>query len=205
MRVLLTPASYEVDFRKLLNKLRLRTTKAKPLLRADALLRWREAKAKADDKPRQQIMRDDLLAELALQAPKSKEDFRSIRGLQERQLKHATAIEILDIIKAASQKDDSEAPALPKPENHDRVPPLPYEALKLLLKYVAETEGVAEKIIASTRDLSDLARYEDDADIPCLKGWRFACFGKLALSFLSGETIISHADSHLQLKTSNSL
>ncbi len=202
-RVLLDPKSYDVDFRKLLHKLKLRTNKPHILARALYLLKWRETTAEAENKPRQHMMRDDLIAELAVQNPTSKEDFRKIRGMRDRLLKHTVTMEILDVLKTASNLPAEDCPALPKPENLERVDSLAQDALRLILTYISVKEDVAEKIIASAKDLSALIRYREKASIPCMTGWRKECFGELALAFLDGKLSIDYDESGLRLRETN--
>ena len=64
------------------------------------------------------------------------------------------------------------------------------ELLKVLLKMVAERNGVAARIIASTDDLERIAA-DDNADVPALKGWRRLLFGEQALALKQGELALS--------------
>jgi ribonuclease D len=59
------------------------------------------------------------------------------------------------------------------------------ELLKVLLKAVAEQEGVAPKIIATVEDLEAVAE-DDEADVPILHGWRRSLFGEKALALKNG-------------------
>ena len=60
------------------------------------------------------------------------------------------------------------------------------ELLKVLLKAVAEQEGVAPKIIATVEELEAIAE-DDRADVPSLHGWRRKLFGEKALALKAGE------------------
>ena len=55
---------------------------------------------------------------------------------------------------------------------------------------VAEEQGVAARIIASTDDLEKIAA-DDHADVPALKGWRRQLFGEQALALKRGELALS--------------
>ena len=48
------------------------------------------------------------------------------------------------------------------------------ELLKVLLRQVAEAQGVAAKMIATVDELEALAQSTMQADVPALKGWRRA-------------------------------
>jgi ribonuclease D len=55
------------------------------------------------------------------------------------------------------------------------------------LKLVAEKEGVAPKVLASSDDLDRIAADGDNADVPAFHGWRRAVFGEQALKLVHGE------------------
>ena len=64
------------------------------------------------------------------------------------------------------------------------------ELLKVLLRLVAEAEGVAAKVLASSDDIERLASEGEDADVPALHGWRREVFGERALQLVRGEIAI---------------
>jgi len=64
------------------------------------------------------------------------------------------------------------------------------ELLRVLLKAKSEEAGVAAKLIASSADLDQLA-YSDEADVPCLRGWRHELFGAAALDLKAGRIALS--------------
>jgi ribonuclease D len=57
----------------------------------------------------------------------------------------------------------------------------------VLLKLIAEKNGVATKIIATGDDLDLLAAKGEEADVAALKGWRRDLFGLPALKLIRGE------------------
>ena len=61
------------------------------------------------------------------------------------------------------------------------------EMLKVLLKLIAEKNGVASKIIASSDDLDAIASRGEEADVAALNGWRRELFGEPALKLIQGE------------------
>ena len=64
------------------------------------------------------------------------------------------------------------------------------ELLKVLLKMVAERQGVAAKVIATTDEL-DLIADSDEADVPALHGWRRELFGEKALALKQGKLALA--------------
>jgi ribonuclease D len=64
------------------------------------------------------------------------------------------------------------------------------ELLKVLLRLVAEKEGVAAKVLASSDDIDRIAAEGEAADVPALHGWRREVFGDEALRLVRGEIAI---------------
>ncbi len=203
MQALLNPKTYEVDPMRLLFKLKLRTSKPHVLARAFHLVKWRENQAMVDDKPRQSIIRDDLIAELATQYPKTIDEFRKTRGIRDRLLARKIAEGIIDVLTTASALPPQECPTLPAPINETAIDPLTQDLLRVLLKYISEKEEVAERILAPSKDLMALIRHKNKADLACLKGWRYEIFGKLALEFMDEKIALSVKDGKVLL-TKNS-
>jgi len=63
------------------------------------------------------------------------------------------------------------------------------ELLKLLLKTKSESHNVAQRLIATSEDIEDLAQ-SDTADVPALHGWRRELFGNDALKLKHGKLAI---------------
>ena len=59
--------------------------------------------------------------------------------------------------------------------------------LKVLLKIIAEKQGVAAKVLATSDDIDRIAAEGENADVPALQGWRRAVFGDAALKLVRGE------------------
>jgi ribonuclease D len=60
----------------------------------------------------------------------------------------------------------------------------------VLLKLVAEEEGVAPKVLASSDDIDRIAAKGEEADVPALSGWRREVFGERALALVRGEVAL---------------
>jgi ribonuclease D len=114
-------------------------------------------------------------------------------------LKEEVKEEIIDNVLIGLSMKDKDLPKLPKKRK------LPYgtnnrvSLLKILLNSVSEKYDVAQKLIASTKDLEDLIA-NDNADIKTLKGWRYELFGKRALEFKNGKIAIVMNNNNIELK-----
>ena len=67
----------------------------------------------------------------------------------------------------------------------------PSNSSKVLLRQVAEKQGVAAKMIATTDELEALASDDNSADVPAMKGWRRQLFGEKALRLKHGRLALT--------------
>lgn len=197
---LLSPDTYEVDHLKLLQKIRFRSPKAIHYMRGYELIKFRESTAQRKNNPRQTILKDDTIAALAMLGPTSEKDVTSLRSnlsaaLGDAKLKGG----VLKAIHQANlaMPEDYPLPVVKKAETP--VASGTQDLLKILLKHQAESYGVAEKMIALSKDLIQLARYGQEAQVACLKGWRYDIFGSQALALLEGHLSFSIKDGRLQI------
>jgi ribonuclease D len=190
MGVLTDPATYRTDPETAWRRLKTRSNNVKFLTAAAALAAWREREAQARDVPRNRVLKDDALLEIASSRPRTLEDLSASRLLQREGRKPAAAEALLAAI--------AEAEANPRPglaEADERAEPKPGSAalvdlLKVLLKAKCDAADVAQKLVASSADLEALAN-EDAPNIAALSGWRREVFGDDALRLKRGEIALS--------------
>ncbi len=73
------------------------------------------------------------------------------------------------------------------------VPPVLGDMMRVLLKIQCEAHGVAQKLIASSSDLDQIAA-DDHAYVPALQGWRREIFGDAALELKHGRIALTIRD-----------
>jgi ribonuclease D len=110
---------------------------------------------------------------------------------------------ILEAIKSGLAMDHA---SLPAPDNgrddlSDQAQAAT-EILKLALKVVCESEGIAPKLVANSADIEAIA-IDDKADIPLMHGWRRQVFGQLALEIKHGEAFIGLHNGKVRLLTAS--
>src|SRR3546814_2347982 len=81
MAILADPATYELPPENAWKRLKPRTTKPEYLAVLQAAAAWREVEARNRDIPRQRIIREETLMEIAAHPPKAAEDLERMRGL----------------------------------------------------------------------------------------------------------------------------
>jgi ribonuclease D len=151
------------------------------------LAAWRERAARERDLPRNRIVRDDLLLEIAAHRPRSVEE---LRGQERISLDRESARQVVAAIEEALALATDQLPHLePPPEVPRGIGPL-VELLRVLLKLRSEESEVAQRLIATTADLEALAQH-DDPELPTLRGWRREIFGEEALALKAGRLALT--------------
>jgi ribonuclease D len=184
MDILTSPDTYRMDPDNAWQRLRARVRKPKELAILIEVAAWREREAKARDVPRGRILKDDVVADIAVQAPTTIERLGSLRSLPKGFEKSKWGQDIPDLVKKALARDPKTLPQI------ERSKPAPngtaiVELLKVLLRMTSERHAVASKVIATVDDLERIAA-DDNADVAALKGWRRELFGEKALALKAG-------------------
>jgi ribonuclease D len=190
MALLADPATYETPPENSWRRLKPRTAKGEYLAVLQAAAAWREVEARARDIPRQRIIRDETMMEIAAHPPKSADDLERMRGLSKGFAEGKMGQGLLAAItaKLASPKDTW--PVLEREPDLPRgIGPL-VELLKVLLKLKCDDHDVAQKLLANSSDLDRIAA-DDNANVPALQGWRRELFGEDALRLKRGEIALA--------------
>jgi ribonuclease D len=189
MGVLCSPETYRMDPDNAWQRLRARVRKPKELAVLIEVAAWREREAKTRDVPRGRILKDDLVADIAVQAPTSVERLASLRSLPKGFEKSKWGQEIPDLVKKALARDPKTLPVIERSKPAANGTAI-VEMLKVLLRMTSERHAVASKVIATVDDLERIAA-DDNADIPALKGWRRELFGEKALAMKAGRLALA--------------
>ncbi|WP_300303933.1 ribonuclease D [Ferrovibrio sp.] len=198
MAVLADPATYEIPPENAWKRLRPRTTKPEYLAVLQAAAAWREIEARNRDIPRQRIIRDETLMEIAAHPPKTADDLERMRGLSKGFAEGKMGAGLLAAIAAKQASPKETWPVMERePELPRGIGPL-VELLKVLLKMKCDDHDVAQKLIASSSDLDKIAA-DDRADVPAMHGWRREVFGNDALRLKHGELALAAEGARIKL------
>jgi len=191
MAILENPATYDPDPRDAYKRIKSRGAKGQTLAVLRELADWREGEARRVDVPRNRILRDEALVEIAHHTPKNAEALGRTRGLGKRMAEGRGGEAILAAVKRGLDLDRDDWP-----KSADR-PKLPHgigpmaDLIKVLLKLRAEDAEVASRLIASADDVERIAGLGEDADVRALTGWRRQVFGDDALRLKRGEIALA--------------
>jgi ribonuclease D len=185
MAALADPATYRPDPETIWERLRPRTTNRRMLGTLRAAAAWREREAQRINIPRQRLIRDESLLELAATAPVTAEALGRIRGISRGFAEGPTGQGLLAALAEAAALPDDALPDGRGQREGPKASPALVALLKVLLAAKAEAHDVAPKLLASSDDLDRLAT-ESEPDVPALHGWRLSVFGEDALALKAG-------------------
>lgn len=194
--ILADPRTYENDPYKAWERVKVKTPKPKTLAVLREIAAWREKQAQEKDIPKGWVMRDESLADMAAQMPKTPQQLKKIRGISEDMANNHVGKALLKAIEKALESDPKTWPQITK---RKQIPPnvaATIDILRMLLKVQSSEEGVATKLLASSEDIEAIAQ-NDNADVPAMKGWRYEIFGKEALALKHGHLAIGLKDSKI--------
>ncbi|MEM7581822.1 MAG: ribonuclease D [Acidobacteriota bacterium] len=163
--------------------LRLGASKTLPPRKLEALRRlaeWRELKARKRDLPRNFVLHDKTLVELARKLPRERNALRRIESLGRSAFqRHGT--KLIDLIRSALAVPPSELPEA-QPRARDLSPyRSQVQELRQEVKTIADRLGLPPELLATRKSVEKLARRFFDSRSPTLppelRGWRQAVVG----------------------------
>ncbi len=185
MAVLALPATYRPDPDAMWERLRPRTANRRMLGLLRAAAAWREREAQRVNIPRQRLLKDESLLEIAATAPGSAEALARVRGISRGFAEGRSGTGLVAALQEAAALPETALPESPRGKDGPRASPALVSLLKVLLVAKCEEHNVAPKLLASSDDLDRLAA-EPEPDIPALQGWRRDMFGADALALKAG-------------------
>ncbi|HAD25032.1 MAG TPA: ribonuclease D [Alphaproteobacteria bacterium] len=190
MAILTAPSTYEMHPENAWLRIKARGANRRFLGVLKHVAAWREQAAQDRDIPRNRVLRDEALVEIAGHPPKSIKELGDLRnvpkGVAEGRLGQALLAAILEGVAL----DEAELPTLPKKPAVTTNNGSLVELMKVLLKRQCEEAGVAPRLVANATDL-ELIAADDNAPVPALSGWRYELFGQAALNLKHGKLALA--------------
>jgi ribonuclease D len=190
MKVLTSSATYEQHPERAWERFKTRARKPRDLAVLMDLAAWRESEAQARDVPRSRVLKDDVLVEVALAAPRSQDALANLRAFPRGMERSRAGEEILAAVERGLARDPKSLPKIERERRNGAGSAATVELLKVLLRQVSDESGVAGKMIATVDDLEAIAS-DDKADVPALRGWRRKLFGARALELKYGKLALT--------------
>jgi ribonuclease D len=198
MAILTDPATYRLEPSEAWRRLKVHSNNRRLLALVHALASWRETAAQQRNLPRSRVLRDESLLEIAAHAPHNAADLGRTRGLGNGFANGKLGGEILAVITRVLALPESDYPQPPtRRDTPAGLGPL-IDLLRVLLKLRCEENDVAQKLVADSDDLEQIAA-DDNAAVRALSGWRAELFGKDALDLKHGRLAVTAAGKRVKL------
>jgi ribonuclease D len=198
MAILTNPATYRTDPETAWERLKLRGNNRRFLAMVRTLAAWREQEAQRINIPRQRLLKDETLMEIAAIAPTNPEALSRARGITRGFADGRTGASLLEAAAATIALPEASLPHAPRQRDTAKPSAALVQLLKVLLTARCEENQVAPKLIASSDDIDRIAS-EDAPDVPALHGWRRTVFGEDAVALREGRVALGVDGKRIQL------
>lgn len=192
--ILTNPGTYELDPEDAWRRLKTRSNDRTFLAVLKTTASWREEQAREKNLPRNRIVRDEALMEIAATKPKDQRALSKLRHVGNGVAMGRMGKQILEALKIGLEMEGDERPSLPQKRKVPASAEPTVELLKVLLKHKCTSHEVAQKLVANTSDLEKIA-IGDLENVPALQGWRNEVFGEDALKLREGKLALSVIES----------
>lgn len=176
--MLLDESLYSTDVSQAIHRLKgARNLRGRPRAAAEGLARWRESEALRLNRPRQWILRDQVLLDMAMKLPASKQALRGIENLPAKVLQRA-GDRLIDIIVNSGNDRHYRPPRAPNEEQKRTL-----KAMQAIVAECADDLVLSAEIIAPRKELS-AAILNRETDSRVFSGWRRELVGERLLALL---------------------
>ncbi len=197
MHALSQPSLYRVDPEAAWERIKVRSREPRFLGRLKALSAWREREAQQRDLPRQRLLKDEQIQEIAAYNPRDAESLAHSRGFSRQAAEGKLGQRILAVLAEAQPLELERPPRRPE-RTASANTRARTELLRVLLRLASERHGVATRLIASGSEIERLAAGERDG-LLALTAWRAEIFGKDALALVEGCLALTSTEGGVQV------
>ena len=198
IKALQDPALYKLDPLLAWKRLKPRTSNKRFLAILASLAEWREREAQTRDLPRNRVIKDEALMEIAAHPPTDAAGLDHIRAVPKGFSSSRLGKGLLEALAKGQNADPPDGIEPERPRRKREPSASSIDLLKTLLRLRAEEAGVAPRLIANADDIERIAAREDQG-VAALTGWRADVFGhdakalrdgKLAIALEKGEAVV---------------
>jgi ribonuclease D len=165
------------------------------------LAEWREKAAQTEDRPKNWLLRDEILFDLAKLQPESVSDLAAVRSINERTVQRYGK-ELCQLITVAKNRPPIPLTLKERPAKKTQQQEAILDILTALVRIRAEENALNPTILATRKDLEALL-FNGDEESPLLHGWRFAMAGRELVGLLKGELLLGVEAERLSIIASN--
>ncbi|MEN8260476.1 MAG: ribonuclease D [Pseudomonadota bacterium] len=165
-----------------------------------ALAQWREQTAQTQDRPRNWLLKDESLFDLARLKPETPDELEKIRGLNDRTLKRFGA-QICKLIGKAKHERPISPGEKDRPPRKSPEQEAVLDLLNAVVRLRAVRNAINPAVLASRKDLEMLLLKKPESKL--FHGWRYSMVGKELESILQGKRILALHDGELSVRDSH--
>lgn len=199
MAVLENPSTYDSSPEIAWRRMRLKKSGIEYLAILVAVCEWRERRAQNLDKPRQHVLRDNVIYDIAEQKLSTMNDLLSLRSIPQR-LPRNQIENVAKVVASAIENPNRYVKDVPNEQAaFSNSQESTSELLKVLLKHVSEEYSVVPRLIADGSTIEQVARGHQNKNLPVFSGWRDEVFGQKARDLLSGRIALSLQNGKVKL------
>ncbi len=159
------------------------------------LATWREQQAQAKDLPRNWVIKDEIMIDIARLAPQKPEALSAIRGMPPKTLDRYGQ-KLIELVALGISQEPQPLQARGRRERPDVQEEALADILQAQLRLLAEQHAINSALIAGRKDLIALIRGEKTR---LLSGWRREIAGEELLALRDGQRLVSIRNSRVEI------
>ena len=193
------PDRYQPDPEHIWKKIReAKKLKGKKLAVLQKLAAWREITAREKNRPRNWLIRDDAIVDMAQLLPEDLNALTKIKGLQGKFVKNH-GVELLKIIHSAMELSPEPLANIRQSEKLTGQQEAIVDALSVIVRLQAQIHEMNPTALASKKELQAFVQNQDESILQ--SGWRKPLIGDALAEFMSGNQSISLINNKLSIVT----
>jgi ribonuclease D len=178
-RLLLDPKLYDIGADQAIDRLKgARNFRGRKRAAATRLAAWRESKAISRNRPRQWILRDNVLLEIAYHLPATEAQLAGIEGMPPKLLSREGK-NLLQVVNESAEDEHDYSPPRPPDEQQKAL----LKAMQARVQKCAGELGLAAETVASKRELSAVIT-SGNRESRVFSGWRRDIIGDDLLALM---------------------
>ena len=193
------PDRYQPDPEHIWKKIReAKKLKGKKLAVLQKLAAWREITARKKNRPRNWLIRDDAIVDMAQLLPEDLNALTKIKGLQGKFVKNH-GVELLKIIHSAMELSPEPLANIRQSEKLTGQQEAMVDALSVIVRLQAQIHEMNPTALASKKELRVFVQNQDESILQ--SGWRKPLIGDALTEFMSGNKSIGLINNKLSIVT----
>ncbi len=186
---LLNPDLYDIPVENAWLKIRGKNKlTGKQLAIVQVLAEWRETAAKKSDRPKNWIVRDEHIMDMAKLQPTNLQDLSKIRGVTDGFVKRSGQ-KVCDLIKMAQDLPALQVKTKAKSSKKTQTQEAVLDILSAVVRLRADENALNPIILATRKDLESFL--ENDEDCVLLHSWRYSMVGEELQKILQGNITLT--------------